>query len=311
LQLRCRGVPRSYPFVQVDVFTDRIFGGNQLAVFLHPDGLSDAEMQSIAVEMNLAETTFVFPPTQPDSVARVRIFTPGRELPFAGHPTVGTAWVLATSGRLPAGKREVVLEEGIGPVPVRIEGDLSAPQRIWMSHRDAEWGPPLPNRSAFAAALSLNEADLLPDQPVWIGSTGIPFLFIPLRTPEAVDAAVPDMRALSSACPGERVGVFVFAPDAQRGPRRVYSRMFAGDTIGVPEDSATGSASGPLGAYVAEQGIVGESLNDPIEIVSLQGNKMGRPSLIYIRLRLEEGRAVGIEVGGGVVPILEGVLTLP
>jgi len=150
-------------------------------------------------------------------------------------------------------------------------------------------GDPAQRRSAFAAALSLNEADLLPDQPVWIGSTGIPFLFIPLRTPEAVDAAVPDMRALSSACPGERVGVFVFAPDAQRGPRRVYSRMFAGDTIGVPEDSATGSASGPLGAYVAEQGIVGESLNDPIEIVSLQGNKMGRPSLIYIRLRLEGG----------------------
>src|ERR1700682_3164496 len=95
---------RTYPFVQVDVFTDRIFGGNQLAVFLDPEGLADAEMQSIAVEMNLAETTFVFAPTRPDSVARVRIFTPGRELPFAGHPTVGTAWVLARRGRLPTGQ---------------------------------------------------------------------------------------------------------------------------------------------------------------------------------------------------------------
>jgi trans-2,3-dihydro-3-hydroxyanthranilate isomerase len=305
------GVPRSYPFVQVDVFTDRIFGGNQLAVFLDPDGLSDAEMQSIAVEMNLAETTFVFRPTRPDSAARVRIFTPGRELPFAGHPTVGTGWVLARCGQLPAGKREVVLEEGIGPVPVRIEGDLSAPERIWMSHRDAEWSPPLPNRAAFASALSLNEAELLPDQPVRVGSTGLPFLFIPLRTPEAVDRAVPDMRALSIAEPAERVGVFVFAPDPERGPGRVYSRMFAGDTIGVPEDSATGSASGPLGAYVAERHVLGESSDDPIQILSLQGNRMGRPSLIYIRLRLREGRATGIEVGGGVVPVLEGVLTLP
>jgi trans-2,3-dihydro-3-hydroxyanthranilate isomerase len=303
-------VPRSYPFVQVDVFTDRIFGGNQLAVFLDPEGLSDAEMQAIALEMNLSETTFVLPPIRPDSAARVRIFTPGRELPFAGHPTVGTAWVLARVGRLPAGKCEVVLDEGIGPVPVRIEGDLLAPERIWMSHRDAEWGPPLENRAAFATALSLTEADLLPDQPVQAGSTGIPFLYIPLQTPEAVDRAVPDMRGLSSAYTGERVGVFVFAPDPERGPGRVYSRMFAADTIGVAEDSATGSASGPLGAYVAERRVVAASSDDTLEIVSLQGNKMGRPSLIYIRLRRQDGRATGIEVGGGVVPVLEGVLTL-
>jgi len=305
-------VPRRYPFVQVDVFTDRIFGGNQLAVFLDPDGLSDAEMQSIAVEMNLAETTFVFPPTQPEHAARVRIFTPGRELPFAGHPTVGTAWVLARVGRLPAGQREAVLEEGIGPVPVRIEGDLAAPSRIWMSHRDAEWGPPQANRGAFSAALGLNEPDLLPDQPIRSGSTGIPFLFVPVCTPEAVDRAVPDMRALTAAYPGERVGVFVFAPDPARGPRRVYSRMFAGDTIGVGEDSATGSASGPLGAYVAERAVVavGEPADDPIEIVSLQGNQMGRPSLISVRLKLRGGRATEIEVGGSVVPVLEGVLTL-
>ncbi|MGI9146474.1 MAG: PhzF family phenazine biosynthesis protein [Chloroflexota bacterium] len=305
------GVAREYPFVQVDVFTDRIFGGNQLAVFLDPEGLSDPEMQSIAVEMNLAETTFVFPPTRPDSVGRVRIFTPGRELPFAGHPTVGTAWVLARSGRLPAGQRQVVLEEGIGPVPVRIEGDLSAPERIWMSHRDAEWSPPRANRAAFAAALSLGEADLLPDQPVRTGSTGIPFVFVPLRTPEAVDRAVPDMLALARADPGDRVGVFIFAPDPARGAGRVYSRMFAGDTIGVPEDSATGSGSGPLGAYVAEENVVAAPSGDPVEIVSLQSNKMGRPSLIYIRVRLQAGRATGIEVGGGVVPVLEGVLTLP
>jgi trans-2,3-dihydro-3-hydroxyanthranilate isomerase len=301
-------VPRTYAFVQVDVFTDRIFGGNQLAVFLDPAGLSDAEMQAIAGEMNLAETTFVLPPTRPDCVARVRIFTPLRELPFAGHPTVGTAWVLARVGRLPSGQRSVNLEEGIGPVGVRLEGDPSSPALVWMAHRDAEFGPPLPNRADFAAALRLEEADLLPDQPVWMGSTGMPFLYIPLRTPEAVDRAEPDMRAISSAYAGERMGVFVFAPDPRRGVARVYSRMFAGDTAGIPEDSATGSASGPLGAFVAQRGIL--DLPAPVEMVSLQGNKMGRPSLIHIRLKLEDGRASSIEVGGGVVPALEGVLTL-
>jgi trans-2,3-dihydro-3-hydroxyanthranilate isomerase len=302
-------VARTYAFVHVDVFTDRVFGGNQLAVFLEPAGLSDAEMQAIAVEMNLAETTFVFPAARPDCVARVRIFTPGRELPFAGHPTVGTTWVLASRGRLPAGERSVVLEEGIGPVPVRLEGDLSAPSMAWMSHRTAEFGEALPNRAAFAEALHVDEGDLLSDQPIRIGSTGIPFLYVPLRTPEAVDRAEPDMRALSLAFTGERVGVFVFAADPQRGATRVYSRMFAGDTIGVAEDSATGSASGPLGAYMAERGLV--DVSEPLEIVSFQGNKMGRPSLIHIRLHLQDGRASQIEVGGSVVPVLEGVLTLP
>ena len=304
---------RTFAFVQVDVFTDQIFGGNQLAVFfdLEPGALSAAEMQAIALEMNLAETTFVYPPTRADCVAQVRIFTPGRELPFAGHPTVGTTWVLANRGRLPARQREVSLEEGIGPVPVRLEGDLSAPTMVWMSHRDAEFGEPLPNRAAFAEALHLAEADLLPDQPVRTGSTGIPFLYVPLRTPEAVDRAEPDMRAISSAFTGERVGVFVFAPDPDRGAARVYARMFAGDTIGVAEDSATGSASGPLAAFVAERGIVQTAPSGEIEIVSLQGNQMGRPSLIHMSAQLLDGRATHIEVGGGVVPVFEGVLTLP
>jgi len=306
-------VSRTFPFVQVDVFTDRVFGGNQLAVFfdLEPGALSDPEMQAIALEMNLAETTFVYPPTRSDCVAQVRIFTPTRELPFAGHPTVGTTWVLAKRGRLPAGQRDVALEEGIGPVPVRMEGDLAAPTMVWMSHRDADFGEPLPNRAAFATALHLDEADLLPDQPVRSGSTGIPFLFIPLRTPAAVDRAEPDMRAMSSAFAGERLGVFVFAPDPDRGAGRVYSRMFAGDTIGVAEDSATGSASGPLAAYVAERGVVESAPSGVIEMVSLQGNKMGRPSLIHLRVQLKDGRATQIEVGGGVVPVFEGVLTLP
>jgi trans-2,3-dihydro-3-hydroxyanthranilate isomerase len=298
-------VPRAYPFAQVDVFAERMFGGNSLAVFLEPDGLSDAELQNIALEMNLAETTFVYPSTRADCDARLRIFTPTRELPFAGHPTVGTAWVLATTRRLPPGARTIHLEEGIGAVPVTFEGDPGAPDVVWMEHGTPEFGPELTNRAAFAAGLGLDESDLLPQQPICVGSTGVQFIYVPLVSPAAVDRAEPDVRQLAAAYSGERVGVFVFAPDPARGPAAVYSRMFSG----VTEDPATGSASGPLGAYVAERGLV--AIGDSIEMTSLQGNKMGRPSNVRIKLRLEGGRARDIQVGGSVVPVLEGVLTLP
>jgi trans-2,3-dihydro-3-hydroxyanthranilate isomerase len=302
-------MPRVYRYVQVDVFTDQLFGGNQLAVFLEPDGLTDVEMQSIAREMNLAETTFVFPPGDPSAAARVRIFTPGAELPFAGHPTVGTSWVLATQGRLTPGTRDLALEEQIGLVPVHLEGDPRCPSTVWMSHRDPEFGPPVSNRADIAAALGLAADDLLPDQPIRTGTTGVRFLYVPLNEATAVDRAQANPRALAAAHDGERLGVFVFAPDPRRGPGRVYSRMFAEDLIGVTEDAATGSASGPLGAYIAEQRVL--ELSEPIEMVSLQGNKMGRPSTIRIRLDLRNGRATNIQVGGGVVPAARGELTLP
>ncbi len=282
---------RTYPLIQVDVFTDRIFGGNQLAVFPTPAGLSDAEMQAIAREMNLSETTFVFEPTQPDALARIRIFSGTRELPFAGHPTLGTAWVLASQGRVPAGQAEFVLEEGIGLVAVRLEGDLPASGTIWMSHRLAEFGPPLANRAEVAEALGLTTEDLLVDQPVMVGSTGVPFLYVPLTGPEAVDRVVANTRALAQAAPGDQLGVFVFAPDPDRGSGRVYSRMFAEDTLGISEDPATGGASGALGAYVVERRLVEPGEHG--EIVSLQGNRMGRPSTVPHSARAARGAGRG------------------
>jgi trans-2,3-dihydro-3-hydroxyanthranilate isomerase len=222
-------------------------------------------------------------------------------LPFAGHPTVGTAWALANHGRVPASSKDFALEEGIGLVPIRLDGDT-----IWMSQRDAEFGPEVAARAEITAALGLTPRDLLDEQPIRAGSTGVEFLFVPLATRASVDRAEPNMRALAAAYQGERLGVFVFAPD---GPASVCSRMFAGDTIGVAEDAATGSASGPLGAYVAENNVL--NVPHPFEITSLQGNKMGRPSHIRIRLDLRDGRASNIWVGGGVVPVLHGELTLP
>lgn len=298
---------RTYAFVQVDVFTDRVFGGNPLAVVLDGRGLGDAEMQAIACEMNLAETTFLLPVTRPDCAARVRIFTPGRELLFAGHPTLGTAWVLATRGMLPPGRRQLTLEEGIGPVPVELEGPPERPSFVWMHHRETTFGPEIADRALIARALGLAESDLLPGTPVQVASTGNPFLFVPLRERTAVDRVTPDVGALMKLPPDTAgLGVFVFAPDVD--PGRVYSRMFAPHS-GIPEDPATGSASGPLGAYLVRHGIVRGS--GELTMISEQGTKMGRQSFVHIRLRAATGGARDIRVGGGVMPVLEGQLTLP
>lgn len=301
---------RTYRFVQVDVFTDHIFGGNPLAVFPHAEGLTDVEMQAIATEMNLAETTFVLPPTHPDCVARVRIFTPGRELPFAGHPTIGTTYVLASGGMLPDGTSRIQLEEGIGPVPVRLEGDLQSPSALWMRHRDAIFGPPVEDASCLAAALGLVASDLLSTAPPVVGSTGVPFLYIPLRDPGTVDRALLNVPLLlECAIEPAADGVFIFAPAGEPGVNRVYSRMFAPHTLNIPEDPATGGASGPLGAYLVRFGLVrGEG---ELSIVSEQGTKMGRQSFIHIRLQARGGEPHDIEIGGSVVPVLEGTLRLP
>jgi trans-2,3-dihydro-3-hydroxyanthranilate isomerase len=297
---------REYRVLQVDVFTEEVLAGNYLAVVLDAVGLTDAEMQAIAREMNLSETTFVLAPTRADCAARVRIFTPSRELPFAGHPTVGTAWVLAREGRFPSGARRVNLEEGIGAVEVELEGDPAAPTFLWMRHRDATFGPARADRAAVARALGLAEADVLPGAPIESGSTGNAFLYVPLRDAATVDRIAVDPRALGEVAGPDGVGVFVFAPE--RGAPRVYSRMFAPHN-GIPEDPATGSASGALGAYLVRHGLV--PAGDAVRIVSEQGVKMGRRSLVHVRLRVRDGRPTDLAVGGSVVPVLDGRLRLP
>jgi trans-2,3-dihydro-3-hydroxyanthranilate isomerase len=301
---------RELLFVQVDVFTERVFGGNPLAVVFEAAGLSDGEMQAIAREMNCSETTFLLPPTRPDCAARVRIFTPAREIPFAGHPTIGTAWVLATEQLLPPNTRRFNLEEGNGPVEVTLEGEPARPSFLWMRHGEARFGPDLIKRAGFARALGLGESELLAGSPICTGSTGNTFLYIPLRDREVVDRARLDVPALLAAQgEGPNLGVFVFAPDSDPKARRVYSRMFAPHTSGVPEDPATGSASGPLGAYLVEHGLVTPAAT--VDIVSEQGTRMGRPSFIRIRVGMSAGRVSEILVGGSVVPVIEGRIRVP
>lgn len=302
---------REYRILQVDVFTDRVLAGNQLGVVPDARGLSDDEMQLIAREMNVAETTFVLPPTRPGCVARVRIFTPGREMPFAGHPTIGTAWVLATEGLAPRGATAFALDEQIGAVDVELEGDPARPSFVWMRHRDATFEPAVKDRAGVASGLGLSEADLWPGAPVQTGSTGNPFLYVPLRDRAAVDRVTVDARRLLEVVPDTTgIGVFVLAPAPDPTARRVYTRMFA-PAHGVAEDPATGSASGALGAYLVMHGLVAPGApGETVRIVSEQGTKMGRQSFVHITLALRAGVVSNIRVGGGVVPALDGRLIL-
>lgn len=285
----------------VDVFTDRALAGNQLAVVLDGRGFSDALMQRIAREMNFSETTFIFPPDDPKHAAKIRIFSPTVEMPFAGHPTIGTAWVLADEGMVPGGGLEFTLEENVGPVPVRgvnHEGRLT----FWMTHPPLTYGR-IFERAEVAAAIGVEEAHFVPDVPCQVVSTGNPLIFAALREPAAVDQAVSDAGRLSTLLGGDAFGLFLFAPD---GHNKLYSRMFS---TAIPEDPATGSGTGPLGAFAVKCGLVERAPR--VSIVSEQGTKMGRQSFLRIELEYREFSDVParIEVGGSVMPVLRGTLS--
>jgi len=297
-----RAAGERYTIHVVDVFTERPLAGNQLAVVLDAEGIPGDVMQRIAKEMNISETTFVLAPEAPSNAARVRIFTPGAELPFAGHPTIGTAWVLFTEGLVPGGALDFTLEEGVGPVPVRGERGAGG-LRFWMTHPKVSFGKVLTERAAAAAALGLSENDLLPDVPIQVASTGVPFVYVALKDVRAVDAAVSEKDRLARVF---NEGVFIFAA---LGDNRLYSRMFSPHVLDIHEDPATGSGSGPLGAFVVEYGLVPRSAN--VAIVSEQGTKMGRQSFVHIKLAYPSKGDMPsvIEVGGSVVPTLTGKLS--
>jgi trans-2,3-dihydro-3-hydroxyanthranilate isomerase len=294
-----------YPIHVVDVFTETPLAGNQLAVVLDASGIHEGVMQRVAREMNLSETTFVLPPHDSGHAARVRIFTPGTELPFAGHPTVGTAWVLFNEGLVPGGALEFTLEEAVGPVPVRIERSAHH-ETVWMTHPEVTFGEVISDRAEIAAGLGLEESDLVPNIPLQVVSTGNPFLFVALKDPRAVDAAVSEKARLSRAF-GEHTPRLVFLFTVL-GPDRIYGRMFGPHVVDIPEDPATGSAAGPLGAFAVRYGLIPKRRE--VSIVCEQGTKMGRQSFIHIKLEYvpDQDAPHRIEVGGSVVPVLSGTL---
>ena len=296
-------MPLSY--LHYDVFTDRPFTGNQLAVFLDGRALSTERMQALAREMNFAESTFILPAETPETDMRMRIFTPAAELPMAGHPTIGSTFALAHAGAIMPGAACFVFGLNIGPVRVDLEWDGGALRFAWMTQRNPTFGPAIEARRDAAAAIGLTEADLLADRPVREVSCGLPFLMVPIRSPEAVDRAVSDASAFRrfTESTGIDLPMFFFAMSGASAAETVHSRMFA-PGFGIVEDPATGSASGALGCYLLRHGLL--AADAATRIVSLQGAAMGRPSRIHVDISSRDGEITQVKVGGRAVLVASG-----
>jgi trans-2,3-dihydro-3-hydroxyanthranilate isomerase len=302
-------VTKRRAFVQADVFTKRPFAGNQLAVFLDGRGLTDGEMQALALEMNFSESTFVLPAEIPGAARRVRIFTPGRELPMAGHPTVGTAYVLAHQGVLPmtGARTDVTLQLGIGPVNVTLQQRDGRVRFVWMTHRDAKFGEVFTDRNRLARALGLDRKDLHPALPPQVVSTGTPFLFVPTASLAAARRCIPDAAGLVGLYDDvDPVGVYVFSTETVSPEARVHARMFVRQAGMTFEDPATGAAAGPLGAYLHRYDAVPR---DALQhFVAEQGIEMGRPSEIHVEVDQDGDTITGLRIGGEVVIVGEGAI---
>jgi trans-2,3-dihydro-3-hydroxyanthranilate isomerase len=300
---------RSYRYLHYDVFTDHLFGGNQLAVILDGRGLSTETMQAIAKEMNFSETTFVLPPEAKGTDVRMRIFTPADELPMAGHPTIGSTFALARTGAIERGRKDFVFGCGIGPVPVTMTWNGDDLGFVWMTQSLPTFGDVIPDPARTAAALSLSPAAVAgTGLPVQVVSCGVPFLLVPLTTRSAVDSAAVNPGVLDALLNHVKLpahGVMIFTAQPGNAQATVYSRMFAAE-MGIAEDPATGSASGPLGCYLVRHKVVRPQKAD--RMISLQGVKMGRPSHVHMSIGVRAGEIVSVRVGGESVLAGEGTL---
>jgi trans-2,3-dihydro-3-hydroxyanthranilate isomerase len=304
---------RRYRFIQLDVFTDAIFGGNQLAVFPEASGLSEAEMQALAGEMNYAESTFVLPATDAKALRRVRIFTPATELPFAGHPVVGTTFALAYEGvARDAGDSPIYLELGVGTLPVDLLFEGQRLSFVWMHQLVPTFQPFDADRGRLATALGLEQDDLVADLPIEIGSAGVPFVYVPVRSLEALARARPGAGLadiIKQA--GERAGAYVFSLERLGGESgEARSRMFA-PLMGIAEDAATGSAAGPFGVYLLRHSLIQADALGDARLRILQGVEMGRSSRLDVALQANGDMVRDVRVGGESVVVAEGEVMLP
>ena len=296
-------MPLSY--LHYDVFTRDPLVGNQLAVFTDARSLDTPGMQRLAREMNFSESTFILPAEQPGTDVRMRIFTPMNEMPMAGHPTIGSTFALAHTGVIRPGTATFVFGLNVGPVPVDLEWRGSQLAFAWMTQLRPEFGPVVHQRQAVAAALGLEATDLVPELPVQQVSCGVPLLFVPLRDRATVDRAVSDAAAFRrlSGATGVSLPIFLFAIEPPGSADTVHSRMFAPE-FGIVEDPATGAASGPLGCYLVQYGLVGGETAG--RMTSRQGVAMGRPSRIHIAIDGGPGSITRVRVGGEAVLVGRG-----
>jgi trans-2,3-dihydro-3-hydroxyanthranilate isomerase len=298
-------------YLTADVFTDEPFGGNQLAVFPDARGIPDHRLQDVAREFNFSETTFVYPATDSSHTRRIRIFTPGNELPFAGHPTVGTAHVLAAIGdlQLDGPVTRIVLEELVGPVPVDIRTEHGQPVFCQLTAAKLpEEGPPPPSNDALAAALGLEPSDLLDGEWAPRGWTcGVPYLFIPLRDRAAVARSQVRADAWERVLAGTWAPeVIVFAREGERAGSDLHARMYA-PGFGIAEDPATGSAAAAMAGYLARRD---PRRDGTLRWVMEQGFEMKRASILEIEADVRGGAITAVRVGGSTVLMCEGTMQI-
>ena len=293
---------RRYRLIQVDVFTRRAFGGNQLAIVPAAEGLTDEQMQEIALEMNFSETTFVLPPTDRSADARVRIFTPSTELPFAGHPIVGTGYLLGVE----RGKGELLLEVKIGTLAVRVDPGDGRAGAASMDQPVPSFRPAEADRATLAGLVGLSPEEVSDQTPAELGSAGNEFLYLPLRSLDAVRRAAGQAGALRRFFGPDHghPAVYLFSQEAESAAAVAHARMFSLVLgAGVHEDPATGSAAGPFGAYLVRHGLA-----QPGRMVVEQGYEMRRPSQLELEIEAAGREVRAVRVGGGVVRVLEGEL---
>jgi trans-2,3-dihydro-3-hydroxyanthranilate isomerase len=296
---------RNLPYVQTSVFVeDRYpFGGNQLATFWdanHNTGLSLETMQGIAREMNFSETTFLEKPLMKGCASKVRIFTPGRELQFAGHPTLGSSFVMKHKGIVTALQSTAVVELGIGPIHIDFQADNS----VRMTQPSPTFLETVKDASIITKALGLGSNDVSDEYPIQVVSTGLPFLILPLKSLSAVKKAIPNPQLILKNLKNlPTTDVLIFSSETVHSENNVHARMFAPD-VGVLEDPATGSAAGPLGAYLERHNVLkNHSIGEPIQIE--QGYEVQRPSRLTVTVPHESMEEVF--VSGKVRLVAEGI----
>ena len=311
----------AYQYHTADVFTDVAFGGNQLAVLPEARGLTDAQMQAIAHEFNFSETVFVLPPENKANTRRLRIFTPGSELPFAGHPTIGAAFVLAAVGNiaLTGDETRIVFEEGVGPVPVLIRAESGRPVFcVLTAARLPQRAQQRPSREVISAVLSLGPDEILDGGALTIEavSSGVPFLFVPVRDLAALARARVKLDLLEQHMKDSwtpEIYVFVEEESSARrngvrsGDGTIRSRMFA-PTAGIAEDPATGGAAAAFGGYLAWRST---KRDGTLKWTIHQGVEMGRPSRLEVEADVAGGEVTAVRVGGAAILISSGMLHVP